>query len=300
MRRARVTFPGAFHHAMSRGYDGRTILTDNLDKRTFLNLIEKNQRLTGIRVLAFCLMDTHFHLVLQNRSGRMPEFFKQLNGQFAAYFRKRHGGKGYVFQDRYRSMLIQDDSYLMTAIAYVLNNPVKAGLASSFEQYPWSSGMLYFSDKESKLVDQIYVKELFGSVRELRSCVIRTIEMKKLPIVKSRMGEIIGDEEFIPQALELADRRSGRESLKARRKEDRYFEPVQKVIQEFEEKHGIKIDELNTRTHPGKRLRTELLVHLKDRAGLRYTDIIQMNLFSGMSMGGLGGNYLHYKRKHEK
>ena len=301
MRRARITYVGALHHGMNRGYEGKILFADDQDRQTFLDLLEKNQGLTRIRLLAFCLMDNHYHLVLQNMNGRMSEFFKQLNGQYGTYYRQRYGGRGYVFQDRYKSKLIQDDAYLMLSIAYVLNNPVKAGLSKSFERYSWSSGSHYFTDKtEQSIVDRVYVEELFGSEKELKRWMTSTKDMDDLPSVKSEMGLIIGGEEFIPQAEALADRRLGKESTLMRRLDDQNFEPVEKVIQEFERKYGLKIDDIDTNNHAGKRLRTELLVHLKDRAGLRYVDIIQMDVFSRLSLGGLGCNYRDYKIKTKK
>ncbi len=301
MRRARITYDGALHHGMNRGYEGRILFADDQDKLTFLDLLEKNREQTRIRILAYCLMGNHYHLVLQNLTGRMSEFFKQLNGQYGTYYRQRYGGKGYVFQDRYKSKLIQDDAYLMLAIAYVLNNPVKVGLARSYEQFPWSSGGLYFTEKsDQKIVDSEYVNDLFGNAKELKRWVVSTQDVEELPMVKSEMGLIIGGAEFIEHAEEMADRRSGLEGTQMRRQDDRYFEPIEKVIQEFEGKYGVKSVDLNTRTHAGKRLRTELLAALKDRAGLRYVDILQLEAFAGLSLGGLGCNYRDYKIKAKK
>jgi REP element-mobilizing transposase RayT len=300
MRRARITYEGALHHGMNRGYEGRVIFADDQDRLFFLDLLQKVQELTRIRILAYCLMDNHYHLVLQNFSGKMSEFFKMLNGQYGAYFRKRHGGRGYVFQDRYKSELIQDEAYLLIVIAYVLNNPVKKGLSRSFESYPWSSGALYFKKQADTWVDIAYVEELFGTPQALKKQVLASEAMEELPMVKSDMGLIIGGEDFVSQALEKAERRSGYESPRNRRMDDRYFEPVEKVIQELERLHGVRLDLVNTRTYEGKRLRTELLVHLKDRAGLRYVDLMQMDIFAGMSAGGLGCNYRHFKRKRKE
>lgn len=100
MRLPRRTYDGAFHHAMNRGYEGRPIFRSAADKKFFLALLERIQPLTKIRILAYCVLDNHYHLVIQNAFGRMSDFFKQLNGQYAVYYRKRHGGRGYVFQDR--------------------------------------------------------------------------------------------------------------------------------------------------------------------------------------------------------
>jgi REP element-mobilizing transposase RayT len=281
---------------MNRGYEGRPIFRAEPDKTFFLELLKKVQALTRISILAYCVMDNHYHLVLQNDSGKMSEFFKQLNGQYAIYYRKRHGGRGYVFQDRYNSMLIQDDAYLMIAIAYVLSNPVAAKMADSFTVYPWSSGSFYFNKEKCAAVDCGYVEELFGTKKELQRFVLET-DLDELPVVHSDLGQIIGGEEFIPLATDMAERRTGKESVERRRVQDKYFEPLGKVFQEFEREHRIKIEELNVQTYAGKKMRAELLVHIKDRAGMTYREIAKLDLFGDLELNSLG---CIYRRAHLK
>jgi putative transposase len=296
MRLPRRTYDGAFHHAMNRGYEGRPIFRAAADKKFFLTLLERIQPLTKIRVLAYCVLDNHYHLVIQNVSGRMSDFFKQLNGQYAVYYRKRHGGRGYVFQDRFKSMLIQDDAYLMIAIAYVLGNPVAAKMAASFIEYPWSSAQLYFGQDRCKAVDCSYVEELFGSRDELHRFVMDT-DLDELPTVRSELGQIIGGEEFVPKAMAMADRRSGKESIERRRVRDKYFEPPEKVLQEFEKEHDIKTVGLNVQTYSGKRMRAELLVHLKERAGMTYREIAKLDLFADLELNSMGCLYRRARLK---
>lgn len=296
MRRARVTYKGAFHHAMNRGYDGKAIFLNLKEKELFLELLGKNAKEFRIRILAYCLMDNHYHLILENSSRRMADFFKQLNGQFASIYRKRNDGKGYVFQDRYKSMLIQDDSYLLLAIAYILNNPVRARVVENFLDYKWSSSFLYFSKESSDTVDSSFVEEMFGNHTNLINLISNT-SIKQLPYVRTRVGTIIGGEEFAFKAMEKFDRRSGKESIESKRFDDKYFEPVHKVFYEFKNMHGIEIDEIDITTYTGKRLRGELLVHLKERAGLRYREIIEIPLFGDVQMNSLGRIYKNAKLK---
>jgi hypothetical protein len=116
----------------------------------------------------------------------MSDFFKQLNGQYAVYYRKRHGGRGYVFQDRFRSMLIQDDAYLMIAIAYVLGNPVAAKIAANFIEYPWSSANLYFGQDQCDAFDCGYVEELFGSRDEMHRFILIRTTMNSVKLSAAR------------------------------------------------------------------------------------------------------------------
>lgn len=129
---------------MNRGHGRERILAGSKDKTVFLNILGIASKRLKIRVLAYCLMDNHYHLVIENSSGRMADFFKLLNGEYGTDYRKRHGGSGYVFQGRFKSTLIQDDGYLLMAISYVLGNPVRVGLVKDFLEYSWSSATTYF------------------------------------------------------------------------------------------------------------------------------------------------------------
>lgn len=295
----RRTYEGAFHHAMNRGHEGRPIFGNKADKEVFLELIKKVQEMMKIRILAYSVMNNHYHMVVQNLSGRMSDFFKQLNGQYAIHYRKVHGGRGYVFQDRFKTMLIQDDAYLMIALAYVLNNARKAGLSSDFSSYPWSSGILYFKNSDDSFVDCAYVEELFGSEQEFNRFV-ESMLIDELPTVKSELGMIIGGEEFLPEALELTERRSGRESQERRRCKDMYFDPFEKVLAEFERMKGIKIDAIDVTAYEGKRQRGELLVLLKENAGMTYREMSNLDIFASLEMNSLGRLYQQARKRLSK
>lgn len=82
---------------MNRGYDGKHIFEGNKNKSQFLEYLEEASKQMKIRLFAYCIMDNHYHLVLENSSGKMSDFAKLLNGQYGMYYRKMYGGKGYVF-----------------------------------------------------------------------------------------------------------------------------------------------------------------------------------------------------------
>ena len=125
---SRITYPGAYHHVMNRGYDGNRIFAGNKNKSQFLDYLEGASNQMKIRLFAYCIMDNHYHLILENTSGRMSDFLKLLNGQYGMYYRKMYGGKGYVFQRRFKSTIIEDDGYLIKSIEYLLQNPVRASI----------------------------------------------------------------------------------------------------------------------------------------------------------------------------
>jgi len=284
MRRARLTWPGAFHHIMNRGLKGEEIFKNPALKTTYLDMLKEESAKFKMRIFAYCIMDNHFHLVLENTTGRLSDFQKVLNGRYGIYYRKCEGNSGYVFQGRFKSTLIEDDSYLMRSIVYVLTNPVKAGIVEEYCNYRWSSAKAYFQPQSSSWLDVELVNEMFGSKKEFE----RQIEM---------YGPIMGSMEFIREAKKKYNRRGKPDAVKRKRKDDRYFEPVEKVIFEFERKHGIKIEEIRLETHAGKKLRGELLVLLKDLSGLKYREIVEFLFFSDMQYNSLGSLYKHTKRR---
>jgi REP element-mobilizing transposase RayT len=308
MRRARITYEGAFHHVMNRGINGEDIFTGNKLKGHFLNLLEETSKKMKIRIFAYCIMTNHYHLVLENSSGQMSEFCKQLNGQFGMYYRISTGGHGYVFQSRYKSTLIQDDSYLRMAIAYVLLNPLRAKIVGDIREYVWSSFNCYFiphhhstSDTntgiEDHIVDITFVEELFGTKKELLGFLSSQMG-KELPERKTRYGYILGDNDFLDDAQNRFDRRDRTEdAIHRKRIDDRYFEPVEKVFMEFEHIKGIKIEDIERDTWEGKRLRGELLVYLKDLTELPYTEIIKLDIFSDLQCSSLAPIYRNTKKR---
>lgn len=298
MKRVRITYEGAFHHIMNRGINDEEIFSNHQTKNHFLKLLEEYSKKMKIRIISYCIMNNHYHLILENSSGRMSDFCRDLNGTYGMYYRKLNGGKGYVFQSRFKSTLIQDNSYLKMAIAYVLLNPVKAGIVEHITEYIWSSASNYFSDKPSKaeIVDTDFVNELFVN----KSQFFKFMELwctKELPIRETKYGEILGEKCFLDEALEKFDRRGRIESEGVKRIDDRYFESEEKVIWEFETKHGLKLEEIDLNSYKGKRLRGELLVLLKDLAGLKYIDIMELPIFRGLLVTSLPKLYRDAKRR---
>jgi len=291
MRRARVTYQGAFHHAVNRGHGGLPIFSDKEDKAVFLQIMDEAARVYRIRIFAYCIMDSHYHLVLQNSSGRMSEFFKKLNGHYGTLYRKQHSGAGYVFQNRYRSRIIQDDSYLIQVIGYVLNNPVRAGLVKDFLDYPWSSAAHYFRRGRNPYLNNEFVESLYGSFTDMLRQV-RGVTMENLPSINTRYGEIIGGPGFVLESLERFDRRQPGERVEEyQRIDDHNYDPVEKVFYEFHRKYGIKPSDLDTRGSGGKRLRGILLVYLRERAGLTYREISRIPIFRDLKSSSLGWVY---------
>lgn len=296
MRRARITYPGAFHHVMNRGHGGKAIFYKSSYKRHFLTTLTEQSKRYRIKLLVYSIMDTHYHLILQNSSGKLSDFMRQLNGTYGRTYRHYKGGKGYVFQGRFKSLLVQEGSYLTMASVYVLNNCVAAGIVEDPFEYKWSSIGEYFTGRKSEVVDSGLMEEVFGNREQLEQ-LLREWSHKELPIKTTRYGKILGENQYINVAKKRFDRRKDRQQSKRMRIKDYIFESPEDIIREFQKKHGIGIDEINTGNREGKRLRSKLLVLLKDRAGLSYQEIIEYPLFKSLKYCSLGQIYRRAKRR---
>lgn len=306
MRRRRVTYENAFHHIMNRGIQGEKIFKDTRGKEFFLNLLKEKSRLLKIKIYAYCILDSHYHIILQNNSGKMSEFAKQINGQYGIYYRKINGGVGYVFQSRYKSTIIQKDSYLKISILYTFLNPVRAGLVSDAFAYHWLSIHELYCQRipESEKITEVnFIEELFGSRVGLDDSLNMWLN-KELPVEQNRFGEFLGDFHFSPQAMQKFNRRNKEnktetEGLKKPKGRifDQYFKNPSQIMAEFEKKKGIKLSKIDLHTFEGKRLRGELLVLLKDEGGLSFREINYHPPFETLKHHSLGQLYKRARQK---
>jgi REP element-mobilizing transposase RayT len=138
-RPLRVCYPGARYHVIVRGNASERIYTDDHDREHFLGELEKVVDRYEWLCHAYCLMATHYHLAVETPRPNLPLGMRQLNGNYARRFNRRHGRNGHVFGSRYRSILVEDPRYELTVSRYVVLNPVRAGICTHPGEWPWSS-----------------------------------------------------------------------------------------------------------------------------------------------------------------
>jgi REP element-mobilizing transposase RayT len=124
---------------MARGNRKSTLFHDDEDCHRFLQTVDGAVASYQLRVLAICLMVNHYHLVLETPRSNLSDAMQYVNGVFAQRSNRRYGQTGHVFEARFRSLIIQRESYLLRATRYVVRNPVRAGLVSDPGAWPWSS-----------------------------------------------------------------------------------------------------------------------------------------------------------------
>jgi putative transposase len=127
-RQARIDAPGALHHIIARGIERRNIFRDDQDRDRFLARMEKVLTDTGTPCYAWALLPNHFHLLLRTGNTLIPNVMRRLLTGHAVYFNLRHRRHGHLFQNRYKSILCQEDSYFLELVRYIHLNPLRAKL----------------------------------------------------------------------------------------------------------------------------------------------------------------------------
>lgn len=138
-RPLRIEYAGALYHVTSRGDGREDIFLSDDDRRLFLGTLGAACERFDWTVHAYCLMDNHYHLLVETPNGNLAKGMRQLNGVYTQAFNRAHGRVGHVFQGRYKAILVQKETYLLELARYIVLNPVRARMVRSAKDWPWSS-----------------------------------------------------------------------------------------------------------------------------------------------------------------
>lgn len=138
-RPLRLEFPEAVYHVTSRGNARQGIFLGDSDRERFLSILSSTVHRYNWSCHAYCLMDNHYHLLLETHDPNLSSGMRQLNGIYTQAFNRQHDRVGHVFQGRYKAILVEKDAHLLELCRYIVLNPVAAGLAGQPEAWPWSS-----------------------------------------------------------------------------------------------------------------------------------------------------------------
>ena len=138
-RPLRLSFPGAVYHVTSRGNARHDIVADDRDRSQWLSLLAHVVDRYGWLCHAYCLMDNHYHLVIETPKPNLSIGMRQLNGRYTQAYNRRHEQVGHVFQGRFTAILVEKDAHLRELCRYVVLNPVRAKIVSHPRLWMWSS-----------------------------------------------------------------------------------------------------------------------------------------------------------------
>ena len=161
-RPLRIVYAGAFYHVTARGNENKSIFKNEKDYERFLSYIEAAVERYGAVVHAYCLMDNHYHLLIQTPRANLPEVMQYINGSYTTYVNTKRQRVGHLFQGRYKALLIEADTYAQELSRYIHLNPVRAGMVRKPEDYPWSSYRYYAGkDKSPRWLTLKFILDYF-------------------------------------------------------------------------------------------------------------------------------------------
>jgi len=165
-RSKRINVAGGVYHVITRGIERREIFKDDTDRKEFLSRLTASLTKTKSKCFAWVLMPNHIHLMLRTGSESLSDVMRGLLTGYAVYFNKRHKRQGYLYQNRYKSVLCQEDSYFQELVRYIHLNPVRAKIVegiSGLDGYPWSGHAVIMGKYKNKWQSIDEVLAWFGN-----------------------------------------------------------------------------------------------------------------------------------------
>ena len=286
-RQARLDAPGALHHIMVRGINKTEIFAETEDKKMFIERLGTAVIEGQCAIYAWAVMDNHSHILFRSGKRGISEVMRKVLTWYAQYYNRRHNRTGHLFENRYKSILCDEERYLLALVRYIHLNPVRAKIVSSLEEldnYPWSGHRVIVGKEKNKWMDTWHVLAQFGLSRsqvigEYRRFMTAGLTMGKQPeltgggLIRSlggwsqvlsqrRKGQreeaderILGSGDFVNEVLKEADERQIRQ-IKLRSS----GKTGQKLIEEECKRCHISIAELKNGSRRSKVSETRMVI----------------------------------------
>lgn len=301
-RQARLDTPGALHHIMVRGINRSAIFDDDEDRSCFLARLGQNILETQSSLYAWVFMKTHCHLLVRSGRQGISALMRRLLTWYAQYYNRRHRRTGHLFENRYKSILCEEENYLLALVRYIHLNPVRAKLVKTMEEldlYPWSGHGVILGKGEYPWMDRAYILGQFArtegkAIRAYHRFVQDGLAEGRRPeltgggLIRSQGGwsqvvalrgrggkelsdeRILGSGEFVEQILQEAEERQLRQ-MKLRRKGKR----IEDIIREECGKHKVSGEELRkgSRRALVSQVRAAIAYRSKEELGISGAEI---------------------------
>ena len=208
-RPLRIQYPDAWYHVMNRGRRGEKIFETKEDYWSFVDLLEELDGVFYVKIAAYCLMSNHYHLLLQTPDANLSRSMRHLNGVYTQRYNRRHGCDGQLFRGRYKSIVVESDSYALELLRYIHRNPLEAGLVDNLQKYPWSTHKPYLSDaKKWKWLHKDYILKLFSQSKPESIRLYKRFVLKETPekinriFGRRKLPAVLGSKSFIDRIKE--------------------------------------------------------------------------------------------------
>ena len=192
-RRARLDAPGTLHHVIVRGIEKRKIVNDRTDRKDFVRRLSELAESTETAIYAWALMSNHAHILLRNSAFGLSGFMRRLLTGYAIVYNRRHRRWGHLFQNRYKSIICDEDVYFRQLVRYIHLNPLRANLVKSLaelDRYRWCGHSALMGRVQNKWQDRDYVLKWFGRKQGEAKKAYRSYVQKG--ITQGRRPELVG------------------------------------------------------------------------------------------------------------
>lgn len=211
-RGARFAFPNAFYHVFNRGINKQPIFLKEADYLFFLKKLKELNGKYDHSIYAYCFMPNHFHISIQTRRIPISKIMSSLTTSYSLYFNRTYSHFGPVFQNRFKSILVENDLYFITLSRYIYLNPVKAKLVSNPLLYPFSSLKEALGQESLKILDADITRligETKGSQKEYEKFVLQGIQedLSQIEQLFEKDEAIFGTNRFSTMAQKKHSRR---------------------------------------------------------------------------------------------
>ena len=298
-RRPRLDAEGTLHHIMVRGIERCEIFRDDRDRENFMNRLEKQAASTGTRVYAWALIPNHFHLLIRSSEAGISTFMRRLLTGYAVTYNKRHNRCGHLFQNRYKSIICDENSYLLVLVRYIHLNPIRAHIVNTMEEldsYPWSGHKSLICKRPIAWQDREQVLRHFGKTertakQRYRKYVVEGIDQGHRPelmgggLIRSlgikNLAEFRQADQVLTDERVLGAGEFVREIVEKAAKREHCYMPMQQrqerakqIIEEQCENAGINTERLTGGGKTGNvvKARSESAKRLINELGLSYAE----------------------------
>lgn len=214
-RKPRIEYKGAVYHVIQRGNNREYIFKDKEYKSRLLNLTREYKDIMNFDLYGYVLMDNHYHMIIKTLDTPLQDIMHRINNRYSKFYNFLKSRTGHVFENRYKSILVKDDKYLLSLLRYVHQNPIKAQMCQKVKDYKWSSDSFYRINKREELVDIDFILDIFS---ENRTKAIKEYHnfMDDKELEESSVFEevkIIGDKKYKKEEVKKTNQKDSRKSL---------------------------------------------------------------------------------------
>jgi len=297
-RPLRIQYPGAVYHVTCRGNERREIFKEDNDRQAFLDILANSLKIYTVKLFSYVLMENHFHVLLETPLANLGAFMRHFNITYTSYYNRKYKRSGHLYQGRYKSILVDKESYLSVLSRYIHLNPVRVKewekknmkeRVKYLKKYPWSSLPGYLDERNrEELIDYSMVLEEFGGDNEkgrraykerILADLSDGLEIKNKIIVQS----ILGNDRFIKWVKgTLVKRKRDRECPALT--ELRRYKAKEEIMVAIEKEIGMKVEQIKREKGSVRQIVMDLLYRAGGLTGVEIGEILGVD-YSTVSQG---------------